>query len=233
VRALSTLVDADGRLSIDGLAAITPPPAPEDLALVEEAARHHDLEAYCTEVGAVRTRQKSPREALHETMFACTLNIDALVAGKLEDGKEPATVIPKTARAFADLRLLPGMKAEEVLALLRAHLDRRGLGHVEVICRSSYPASRASVNEPVAKALIAAMSAQSRNLRVFPIHAGAAPMYVFSETLGIPYVFGGVGHGAGSHGPNEYILIDDVAPFMKSVASFFYRFAETWARARA
>jgi acetylornithine deacetylase/succinyl-diaminopimelate desuccinylase-like protein len=55
---------------------------------------------------------------------------------------------------------------------------------------------------------------------------------VFSETLGIPYVFGGVGHGAGSHGPNEYILVDDVGPFMKSVASFFYRFAETWAASR-
>ena len=59
---------------------------------------------------------------------------------------------------------------------------------------------------------------------VFPIHAGAAPMYLFSEVLGIPFAFGGVGHGAGSHGPNEYILLDDVTPFMKSVASFFFRY---------
>ena len=85
----------------------------------------------------------------------------------------------------------------------------------------------------MAQALIAAMRSQAERLRVFPIHAGAAPMYVFSETLGIPYVFGGVGHGAGSHGPNEYILVHDVAPFMKSVASFFYRFAEGWTRSRS
>lgn len=226
VRAMASLVDAEGRVTIDGLAAITPKPAPEDLALVEEAARHHDLAAYCEEIGAERTRHATAKDALHATMFDVTLNIDALVAGKLEEGKEPATVIPKTARAFVDLRLLPGMKAEEVLAMLRAHLDRRGFGEVEVICRSTYPASRASVKEPVAKALIDALRAHSQTLRVFPIHAGAAPMYVFSETLGIPYVFGGVGHGAGSHGPNEYILVDDVSPFMKSVASFFYRFAE-------
>jgi len=233
VRALSTLTDGEGRVTIDGLAAITPPPAPEDLELVEQAARHHDLEAYCTEIGAVKTRHATPRDALHATMFDVTLNIDALVAGKLEDGKEPATVIPKTARAFADLRLLPGMKADDVLSLIRAHLDRRGFQHVEVVCRSSYPASRASVKEPVVRALIAAMGAEAKHLRVFPIHAGAAPMYVFSETLGMPYVFGGVGHGAGSHGPNEYIMADDVAPFMRSVASFFYRFAETWNQARA
>lgn len=232
VRALASLVDGEGRITVDGLAGITPTPAPEDLTLVEEASRHHDLAAYCAEIGAERTRHPTAKDSLHATMFDVTLNIDALVAGKLEEGKEPATVIPKIARAFADLRLLPGMKAETVLALLRAHLDRRGFTQVEVICRSTYPASRASVREPVAVALIDALRAQSQSLRVFPIHAGAAPMYVFSETLGIPYVFGGVGHGAGSHGPNEYILVDDVAPFMKSVASFFYRFAETWSRAR-
>ena len=233
VQALATLADGDERLQVDGLAELAPQPAPEDAALVEEAARHHDLVAYAAEVGTERPLQATAREALWATMFDCTLNIDALVAGKVEDGKEPATVIPRTARAFADLRLLPGMKAEQVLGLIRAHLDRRGFGHVEVICRSSYPASRASINEPVAQALIASMRAHAERLRIFPIHAGAAPMYVFSETLGIPYVFGGVGHGAGSHGPNEYIMVDDVAPFMKSVASFFYRFAETWAAARS
>jgi acetylornithine deacetylase/succinyl-diaminopimelate desuccinylase-like protein len=57
------------------------------------------------------------------------------------------------------------------------------------------------------------------------MHAGAAPMYLFSDVIGIPYAFGGVGHGGGSHGPDEFILLDDVAPFMKSVASFLCRFA--------
>ena len=51
-------------------------------------------------------------------------------------------------------------------------------------------------------------------------------MHVFSDVIGIPYAFGGVGHGAGAHGPNEYIMLGDIAPFMKSVASFLFRFAE-------
>ena len=55
---------------------------------------------------------------------------------------------------------------------------------------------------------------------------GAAPMHVFSDVIGIPYAFGGVGHGALSHGPDEYVLVDDIVPFMKSMASFFFRFAE-------
>jgi acetylornithine deacetylase/succinyl-diaminopimelate desuccinylase-like protein len=52
-------------------------------------------------------------------------------------------------------------------------------------------------------------------------------MHVFSEVIGIPYAFGGVGHGAGAHGPNEYIMLDDIVPFMKSVASFLFRFGDT------
>ena len=51
-------------------------------------------------------------------------------------------------------------------------------------------------------------------------------MHVFLDVIGIPYAFGGVGHGAGAHGPNEYIMLGDIAPFMKSIASFLFRFAE-------
>ena len=49
-------------------------------------------------------------------------------------------------------------------------------------------------------------------------------MHVFSEVIGIPYAFGGVGHGAGAHGPDEYIMLGDLVPFMKSEASFLLRF---------
>ena len=35
---------------------------------------------------------------------------------------------------------------------------------------------------------------------------------------------GVLGPGSNAHGPNEFILLDDVVPFMKSVASFFFRY---------
>jgi len=118
------------------------------------------------------------------------------------------------------------MKPDAVIDLIRSHLDRRGFDHVALTKRSvPYPASRALPGEPVVKALVEACRAHASKVTVFPIHAGAAPMYLFSEVLGIPFAFGGVGHGAGSHGPNEYILVDDVTPFMKSVASFFFRYS--------
>ena len=51
-------------------------------------------------------------------------------------------------------------------------------------------------------------------------------MHLFSEVIGIPYAFGGVGHGGGSHGPDEYIMADDVGPFMRAFAPFLVRFGE-------
>ena len=85
-----------------------------------------------------------------------------------------------------------------MLDLLRAHLDRRGFPHVEVLLRSSYPASQCAPDQPVVTALIEACRQHASSVQVFPIHAGAAPMHVFSDTIGIPYAFGGVGPGTPS-----------------------------------
>ena len=220
MRALTSLVDDADRLVLDGLAALTPAPSLQDHSLISAI----DLRRYTEEIGVARLK---PDASLTELMFSNTLNIDAVSAGRIETGDDAATLIPRTARAFADLRVVPGVAPAAVLQLLRAHLARRGFTHVEVRLRSAYPASRCTPDEPVVKALIEACRQHAAFVQVYPIHAGAAPMHMFSDVIGIPYAFGGVGHGAGAHGPNEYIMLDDIAPFMKSVASFLFRFGES------
>ena len=128
VRALASLVDAGDRLVLDGLAELTPPPTRQDRGLI--AAIAHDLDTYADEIGVARLK---PGASLADLMFSNTLNIDALSAGQIETGDDAATLIPRTARAFADLRVVPGVAPATVLDLLRAHLDRRGFGK----CRSS------------------------------------------------------------------------------------------------
>ncbi len=216
VRALATLVDDRQRLVLDGLAAITPAPV--------GVAPSLDLQAFAREIGVTRLK---PDASVADLMFSNTLNIDALAAGKIESGDDAATLIPRTARAFADLRVVPGVAPAAVFELLREHLDRRGFQNVEVLLRSSYPASQCSPDEPVVASLIEACRQHASSVQVYPIHAGAAPMHVFSDVIGVPYAFGGVGHGAGAHGPNEYIMLDDIAPFMQSMASFLFRFGAT------
>ena len=145
------------------------------------------------------TRGSEAREELlADLMFSVTLNLDALEAGRIEAGGQAATLVPRSARVLADLRVVPGVSAERVVALIRAHLDRRGFDHVAVTLRSAYPASRSAPDAPVVQAMIGACRVKAPELQVFPIHAGAAPMHRFSEVIGIPYAFGDVGHGGGS-----------------------------------
>jgi acetylornithine deacetylase/succinyl-diaminopimelate desuccinylase-like protein len=234
VRALATLVDERQRFSADGLAELIPPRSADDIALVAAAARRYDIDAYRAELGVERFNAlQSAQDVLAALSFDCTLNIDALAAGRIEAGDNPATVVPRTARAFADLRLLPGMDPQAVVRCVRKHLDARGYGHVAINVRSAYPASVTPVHAPVVKAMVKAATAEAPGLTVLPIHAGAAPMHLFSGELGLPYAFGGVGHGGGAHGPNEYIMLDDIAPFMKTVARFLFRFAEQTTGGRA
>jgi hypothetical protein len=42
--------------------------------------------------------------------------------------------------------------------------------------------------------------------------------------LGVGVVAGG---SCATRGPNEYIMLDDITPFMKSIASFLFRFGAT------
>jgi hypothetical protein len=42
---------------------------------------------------------------------------------------------------------------------------------------------------------------------VSPRLAGSAPFYQFTERLGIPLLFSGMGYGTGAHAPNEFMLI--------------------------
>jgi hypothetical protein len=60
---------------------------------------------------------------------------------------------------------------------------------------------------------------------IFPLHAGAAPLYVFSKILSVPFAFGGLGHGGLSHVANEYISVEGLRLFQRSMVSFLFNFA--------
>jgi acetylornithine deacetylase/succinyl-diaminopimelate desuccinylase-like protein len=125
-----------------------------------------------------------------------------------------------------DIRFVPGQDPEAVVAAIRAHLDGRGFAHVKMTASGLYPGSRSRPADAVVAALVAACEAHGRDVTMLPIHAGAAPLYLFSEVLGVPYAFGGLGHGGRSHAPDEYLDVASMGDYMKSMVSLLYRFAE-------
>jgi acetylornithine deacetylase/succinyl-diaminopimelate desuccinylase-like protein len=225
--ALSTLQTRDGTLTIDGL---PPPPGPgeEDRALMTEAARQLRPETFLEELGARRFKRDCRFEdQLAHFLFDPTLNLDGFWVGTTPPGTEPATHLATRANAILDLRFVPGMETEPTLAHIREHLDRRGFGHVEMKVRGAYPASKCSPDEPVVQALVASCRRHSDQVTVFPMHAGAAPLYLFTDVIGIPFAFGGLGHGGRPHAPDEYLSVESMRDYFRCVTSFLFALGET------
>jgi acetylornithine deacetylase/succinyl-diaminopimelate desuccinylase-like protein len=73
---------------------------------------------------------------------------------------------------------------------------------------SAYPAAQTSVDAPLVHAAISVFRKYGHTPTVSPRLAGSAPFYQFTQRLGLPLVFSGLGHGSGAHAPNEYMLIE-------------------------
>jgi acetylornithine deacetylase/succinyl-diaminopimelate desuccinylase-like protein len=118
------------------------------------------------------------------------------------------------------------MEVDTTLDLIRKHLDRNGFGHVEMQVRSAYPSSKCSVREPIVQALVASCRKHSDKVTVFPLHAGGAPLYLFTDVIGIPFAFGGLGHGGRPHAPDEYLSVESMRDYFRCVTSFLFTLGE-------
>jgi acetylornithine deacetylase/succinyl-diaminopimelate desuccinylase-like protein len=159
VRALNTIMDDRRRILIDGWTDGLYELQPEDWADLEEKAARVDTGAMKREWGITEfALLRDGIEAHHARAYEPTANIAGLVAGYT--GKGSKTIVPNEARAKMDFRLIPHMRQEEAIEKLRAHLDRHGFGHIEVIGEArAEPPYKISAKEPMAQAVIAAANA--------------------------------------------------------------------------
>ena len=223
VQALSTLVNAHQELSVDGL-----PPLgtiePEDEALLHKLAETFNAQETLTRLGAARfKRDRPPLEQLEHIEFAPALNINGLKSGYLGEGSH--TIIPNEARALCDVRLPPGLKVQETFQAIKDHLARRGFGDIELRMDSGYPAAKTPLAAPVVQALIAAYRTHGYEPTIRPIEASATPYYLFTDVLGLPFAWGGLGAAAGSHGPDEWCSVEGLKALEKSLTTFLAAFA--------
>lgn len=227
IRALASFFSNNQQLCIDGLEKFLHGASKEDVELIETLARSFNPEAWLTELGARQFKYvDDPVNLLTHLMFDPTLNIQTLWVGQTKPDQEPPIVMSKSVVAHADLRLVPDMDVKSTLSCMRNHLDRRGFHHVKIKVKSAYPWSKCSVREPVVQSLVTACRRHSENIEVFPLHAGAAPGYLFTDIIGIPMAFGGLGHGMLAHVANEYIMVEGLKLFQRSMVSFLFEFAK-------
>lgn len=224
--ALSTLKAADDRILIDGYMDHVADPPPAALELVEKMP--FEEEEIKDDFGIPAfIRDLSGLELLKKLLYEPTCTICGLESGYTGQGSK--TVLPNTAMAKVDFRLVPDLTPEIAHDLLRAHLDRHGFDDIEIVEFGSEHPSQTDPTDPIVDVAVAALrTTYGKEPVVWPTSAGSGPMYPLCEGLDIPAVSFGVGYsGSNAHAPNENIRIADYVQGIKCMGEFIRRFADS------
>ncbi|MGE0436034.1 MAG: M20/M25/M40 family metallo-hydrolase [Steroidobacteraceae bacterium] len=209
VQALDTLVTPAGDPAIDGFFEHVRPLTKEEHAMLDILARRTDEQSALESAGAkVWARGADWRQALEDYVSRPTLTIEGLVGGY--GGPGGKTVQPHRMTAKLDMRLVPDMTPEDIMAKLAAHLAKRGFGDIGIIRNGGYNYVSST---PAGSKLI---QAQRRVYRQYGIDAlllprsgGSWPGSLFTAApLRLPAGHFGLGYGERAHAPDEFCLIE-------------------------
>lgn len=231
VQALATMTDVSGnRILIEGITAPVRPPSEGELAMLDALLPEFNEENWKRQNQVERWMGgATQREAARKYLFDPSLNIDGIWAGYT--GPAGKTILPHKANAKLDFRLVPNQRAADIIPLLRRHLDRHGFQDIQINWWNGYDWSASDPDSPLVQTALAVYRDYNVAATLWPRIAGSAPFYLFTRDLGLPLVMFGLGHGAGAHSVDEYLVIDAAPPIHglagieKGFADFVLRFA--------
>jgi acetylornithine deacetylase/succinyl-diaminopimelate desuccinylase-like protein len=226
VKALDTLVSADGNtIAIDNYP-VAPPISAEEKAMIAAAVAVRDENKSKQQYGVQHWIDDLGWQAANERLVSQpTVNIEGLVGGYTGQGGK--TVLPHRAVAKIDMRLVPGMKANDAVAALKAHLAKRGFGDVEVNVSGGYDPTSTKASAPLIQAQLAVLKRDGLNPLLWPRNAGSYPGFIFTGApLNLASGHFGLGHGSGAHAPDEYYVIESTNPKIRGYDEAVMSFVE-------
>ena len=228
VQALATITSPKGVITIDGFSSCIAPINEED----SEALKAIELD----EAGLKREfriggwlRSLKGAALVKEHIFGPTCTICGIQTGHTEAGVK--TVLPSSAVARLDFRLVPDLTPEVVLQLLRAHLDVRGFKDIEISELGSAPLAKSSRSSSVARAVIgAATEVYGVAPLVYPMEPSSGPVGAVCGACSpaTPVASFGLSYaGSNPHGPDENIRVDDFLQSIKFIGRVIHKLGET------
>ncbi len=223
VWALGTLKDENEYVQIDGFYDSMRAPTATELELVRGLP--DDSDALLADLGLEQFAMGLT--GFHRRVaeiFSPTCNIEGLWSGYQGPGSK--TILPCEATAKLDFRLVPDQDPDEIVRLLRAHLDDKGFSDVLVrqIDTNLYPARTEPEHPFVQMACAACAELVLRPPVVYPSSPASGPMYPFTHDLGLPVVAVGCGYpGSATHAPDENIRLSDFRAGTQLIAMLLTR----------
>jgi acetylornithine deacetylase/succinyl-diaminopimelate desuccinylase-like protein len=209
VQALNTLVTPTGEPAIDGFMENVKPLTAAEQAMLDIAAKRLD-ETVAKKSMSVKTwaRNASWRQSLEDSVARPTLSIEGLVGGYTGPGGK--TILPHRLTAKLDIRLVPNQTPEEIVAKLKAHLEKRGFGDIELVVNGGYNyTTTTSADSALIRGQEKVYRAAGLDPLFWPRRGGSWPGSVFTgEPLKLAAGHFGLGYGDGAHAPDEFYLIE-------------------------
>ena len=158
VKALGTLVSDDGNTIMIDNYPVPPPISDEHKAMVVAASPESSDEVMKKAYGVQHwIDDLSYQQAQQRLVSQPTVNIEGLVGGYTGPGGK--TILPHRAVAKLDLRLVPGMKFDDAVAALKAHLAKRGYGDIEVNVTGGYNPTQSAADSELIQAQLRVLRA--------------------------------------------------------------------------
>ena len=226
VKALDTLVSADGNtITIDNY----PKPRPlsaEEKAMIEEASRRRSEAQAKKSLGVQHWIDDLPWEQANERLESQpTVNIEGLVGGYTGPGGK--TILPHRAVAKIDMRLVPDMKERDAVAALKSHLASHGFVDIDVNVTGGYDPTSTPASASMIQSQLAVYRRAGIDPVLWPRNAGSYPGYVFTDPpLSLAAGHFGLGHGSGAHAPDEYYVIESATPNVQGYDGAVMSFVE-------
>lgn len=147
---------------------------------------------------------------LKETLyFQPTLNVQGIISGYNDKGVK--TVLPATATAKLEARLVPNMSPDITLQRIADHLTAEGFADITVTKTLGLAGYRSDMSDPEIQRVISVAKAYYQVAPVvMPTSPGTGPMATIYAALQAPIASLGVGYANNlDHAPNEHIRLVD------------------------
>jgi acetylornithine deacetylase/succinyl-diaminopimelate desuccinylase-like protein len=219
-QALATLTEPDGRgCAVAGLRDLwsyRKPLTEEERQLLDDLGQRfagRDWRDVLPVGGAQNIEQlNGPSEGIEPLLtflYGPTFNIAGLWSGFL--GPETATIpfiVPGDASAMLDMRLVVEESPDEIIAIIRRHLDARGFTDIAIEVYAAFSHSQTSVSDPSIQSALQTLAAWNLTAETWPIQAGGGPWTAVPNAIGVPCLRGAVPGGGSGAATDEYLVIE-------------------------
>lgn len=230
IDALASIRNRENEILIPGFQEQVRAPTAAELRAIVEQSDSMEEEARATYDIATTLDEVTGAAYRERISFAPTANVAGIHGGYSGPGMK--TILVAQASAWLDFRLVPDQHPDQILELLRAHLEHEGFNDLEVSVLGAAEPAGTPIEHPFVKRVArVAEESSGKPASILPRAGGTLPIIAsLQRHLNLPGVSAPDNlfyFGARVHAPNEHVRLEDFSHAIR----FTYALLEDLAQA--